>query len=58
MDPEVEVILAPIRAKVKAQGDLVRRLKAEKANDMDVKKAVVELKALKKSLEDKELALR
>lgn len=58
MDPEVEALLAPMRALVKEQGDLVRKLKAEKANDMDVKKAVVELKALKKNLEDKELALR
>ena len=58
MDPEVEALLAPMRAMVKEQGDLVRKLKAEKANDMDVKKAVVELKALKKTLEDKELSLR
>lgn len=58
MDPEVEALLAPMRALVKEQGDKVRQLKADKANDMDIKKAVVELKALKKTLEDKELALR
>jgi len=39
------------------QGDLVRNLKATNAPDLDVKKAVVELKARKKILEDKELAL-
>ena len=41
-----------------AQGDLVRQLKTEKAPENDVKKAVVELKARKKVLEDKEVALR
>ena len=35
------------------QGDLVRKLKEEKAGDIEVKKAVVELKARKKALEDK-----
>ena len=39
------------------QGDLVRKLKAEGASEIDVKKAVNELKARKKLLEDKELAL-
>ena len=35
------------------QGDLVRKMKAEKANEIEIKKAVVELKARKKALEDK-----
>lgn len=41
----------------KLQGDLVRKLKADGAPDLDVKKAVAELKARKKVLEDKELSL-
>ncbi|KAI8429503.1 hypothetical protein MSG28_000138 [Choristoneura fumiferana] len=56
-DPKIEAILAPLRASVKEQGDLVRKLKEEKAPEIDVKKAVAELKARKKVLEDKELAL-
>lgn len=58
MDPEVETLLAPLRALVKEQGDKVRGLKEAKAPEMDVKKAVAELKTRKKNLEDKELALR
>jgi len=50
--------LAPLRAKVKEQGDLVRAMKAEGKPELDVKKAVAELKARKKALEDKELSLR
>ncbi|KAK7109202.1 glycine--tRNA ligase-like [Littorina saxatilis] len=56
-DPEIEVQLAPLRADVKEQGDLVRRLKQEKAPEIDVQRAVAELKHKKKKLEDKELAL-
>ncbi|CAG9858491.1 unnamed protein product [Phyllotreta striolata] len=56
-DPEMEAVLAPLRASVKEQGDLVRQLKAEGAPIIDVKKAVVELNARKKILEDKELSL-
>ncbi|CAH0556631.1 unnamed protein product [Brassicogethes aeneus] len=56
-DPKIEEILAPLRANVKEQGDLVRKLKADGAPDLDVKKAVAELKARKKILEDKELSL-
>lgn len=56
-DPKIEAILAPLRASVKEQGDLVRKLKEDKAPEIDVKKAVAELKARKKVLEDKELAL-
>jgi glycyl-tRNA synthetase len=39
------------------QGDLVRKLKANEAPELDVKKAVAELKIRKKALEDKELSL-
>ena len=39
-------------------GDLVRQMKQDGAPELDVKKAVVELKARKKALEDKELELR
>ncbi|KAL1491711.1 hypothetical protein ABEB36_012268 [Hypothenemus hampei] len=56
-DPAIEQVLAPLRASVKEQGDLVRQLKADGAPVLDVKKAVLELKARKKILEDKELAL-
>uniref|UniRef100_A0A224XJA3 Glycine--tRNA ligase n=1 Tax=Panstrongylus lignarius TaxID=156445 RepID=A0A224XJA3_9HEMI len=57
MNPEAEKLLAPLRASVKEQGDLVRQLKASSAPELDVKKAVAELKLRKKLLEDKELAL-
>ncbi|XP_050663556.1 glycine--tRNA ligase [Leptidea sinapis] len=56
-DPKVEEILAPLRASVKEQGDIVRKLKVEKAPEIDIKKAVAELKTRKKILEDKELSL-
>ncbi|XP_072396702.1 glycine--tRNA ligase [Diabrotica undecimpunctata] len=56
-DPQIEEVLAPLRASVKEQGDLVRKLKADGAPVLDVKKAVVELQARKKLLEDKELSL-
>jgi len=58
LSAESEALLAPLRAAVKEQGDRVRALKTEKAPENDVKKAVAELKAKKKVLEDKELALR
>lgn len=57
MDPKIEEALAPLREAVKEQGDLVRKLKSEGAPEIDVKKAVNELKARKKILEDKELSL-
>lgn len=38
------------------QGDLVRKLKSDNAPELDVKKAVAELKLRKKLLEDKELS--
>ncbi|XP_059487991.1 glycine--tRNA ligase [Neocloeon triangulifer] len=56
-DPKTEEILAPFRASVKEQGDIVRSLKESGAPELDVKKAVAELKLRKKKLEDKELAL-
>lgn len=56
-DPKIEEILAPLRASVKEQGDLVRQLKTNNAPELDVKKAVAELKTRKKLLEDKELSL-
>lgn len=49
--------LASLREDVKAQGDLVRSLKATKAPEFEVKRAVTDLKAKKKALEDKELSL-
>merc|ERR1712156_558617 len=58
LSPESEALLAPLRAAVKEQGDLVRQLKADKAPENDVKKAVAELKQRKKTLEDRELELR
>ncbi|XP_076058191.1 glycine--tRNA ligase isoform X1 [Oratosquilla oratoria] len=57
MDPEIEKQLLPYRAKVKEQGDKVRKLKEEGAPDIDVKKEVLELKARKKELEDMTLKL-
>lgn len=56
-DPEIEAKLAPLRAAVKEQGDAVRQLKSEKAPDVDIQKAVAELKHRKQTLEAKELAL-
>ncbi|KYN13767.1 PREDICTED: glycine--tRNA ligase [Trachymyrmex cornetzi] len=56
-DPKVEEVLAPLRASVKEQGDYVRKLKTEGAPELDIKKAVAELKLRKKILEDKELSL-
>ncbi|XP_043286429.1 glycine--tRNA ligase isoform X2 [Venturia canescens] len=56
MDPKTEEILAPLRASVKEQGDFVRKLKIDGAPELDIKKAVAELKLRKKILEDKELS--
>ncbi|XP_041102729.1 glycine--tRNA ligase [Polyodon spathula] len=58
MDGNVEEALAPLRKAVKEQGDLVRQLKEEEAPAVDVSKAVAELKARKRVLEAKELALQ
>jgi len=56
-NPDHEKILAPYRAAVKEQGDLVRELKSNKVPDLDVKAAVSELKKRKKQLQDKENVL-
>ncbi|EFN67695.1 Glycyl-tRNA synthetase [Camponotus floridanus] len=57
MDPKVEEALTKLRADVKEQGDYVRKLKSNGAPELDIKKAVAELKSRKKILEDKELSL-
>lgn len=57
MDAEMEQQLAPLRTSCKEQGDLVRKLKAEGAPEVDIKKEVQELKARKKELEDMILKL-
>lgn len=56
-DPKIEEVLSPLRASVKEQGDHVRQLKANGAPELDIKKAVAELKIRKKLLEEKELSL-
>ncbi|XP_050334912.1 glycine--tRNA ligase isoform X2 [Bactrocera neohumeralis] len=56
-NPEIEAKLAPLRAAVLEQGNLVRELKVKGAPEIDVKRAVAELKARKKILEDRELEL-
>lgn len=54
-DPKIELALSPFRISVQEQGNLVRSLKENGAPELDVKRAVAELKARKKILEDKEL---
>ncbi|KAF7245763.1 Glycine--tRNA ligase, partial [Varanus komodoensis] len=72
--PAAEALLAPLRQAVRQQdvidqklylnclqffqGELVRKLKEEKAPQVDVDKAVAELKARKRALEAKELSLQ
>ena len=51
-------VLEPLRMLVKEQGDIVKELKATGRPELEVKKAVAELKTRKKILEDKELKLR
>ncbi|XP_053715326.1 glycine--tRNA ligase-like [Synchiropus splendidus] len=58
MAGNTEEILAPFRLAVKEQGDLVRQMKQDGAPDVDIAKAVAELKARKRNLEAKELALQ
>nr|XP_040023127.1 glycine--tRNA ligase [Gasterosteus aculeatus aculeatus] len=58
MDGNIEAVLAPLRLAVKEQGDLVRQLKQDGAPDVDVARAVAELKARKRTLEAKELSLQ
>ncbi|XP_075070188.1 glycine--tRNA ligase [Mixophyes fleayi] len=58
MEGGVEEQLAPLRLAVRQQGDLIRKLKEEKAPQVDVDRAVAELKARKRILEAKELSLQ
>ena len=58
VEKDNEDILAPLRALVKQQGDLVRNLKATGKSELEIKKAVSELKTKKKALEEKELEMR
>ncbi|XP_012671719.1 glycine--tRNA ligase [Clupea harengus] len=58
MDSNIEEVLAPLRQSVKEQGELVRQMKADGVPDVDVAKAVAELKARKRTLEAKELSLQ
>ena len=58
VEKENEQILAPLRELVKEQGDLVRNLKATGKSELEIKKAVSELKTKKKALEEKELEMR
>uniref|UniRef100_A0A158Q6Q8 Glycine--tRNA ligase n=1 Tax=Elaeophora elaphi TaxID=1147741 RepID=A0A158Q6Q8_9BILA len=55
--PRIEEELAPLRAAVKEYGDLIRSLKEKNAPKTDIDRAVVELKARKRRLEERELAL-
>ncbi|CAJ0928601.1 unnamed protein product, partial [Mesorhabditis belari] len=57
MADEIEQKLAPLRLFVKDSGDLVRRLKEENAPKIEIDRAVVDLKAHKKKLEEMEIAL-
>ncbi|GAB1601045.1 glycine--tRNA ligase isoform X1 [Argonauta hians] len=56
-NPEIEKILAPFRENVKIQGDLIRKLKAEKSAAINIQQAVAELKIRKRALEEKEFEL-
>ncbi|XP_053268743.1 glycine--tRNA ligase [Pleuronectes platessa] len=58
MDGHIEEILAPLRLAVKEQGELVRQMKQTGVPDVDVTRAVAELKARKRALESKELSLQ
>ncbi|KAK0416528.1 hypothetical protein QR680_012543 [Steinernema hermaphroditum] len=55
--PEIEAQLAPYRLAVKEYGDKIRALKEQGAAKAEIAPLVVELKARKKRLEDKELEL-
>uniref|UniRef100_A0A0N5BT84 Glycine--tRNA ligase n=1 Tax=Strongyloides papillosus TaxID=174720 RepID=A0A0N5BT84_STREA len=55
--PEIEAKLNPLRAAVKEYADIIRNLKASNAPQNDIAKAVVELKARKKKLEEAEIEL-
>ncbi|VDN54869.1 unnamed protein product [Dracunculus medinensis] len=49
--------MAPLRSAVKEYGDLIRELKEKGAPKVDIDRAVIELKARKKRLEDREFEL-
>ncbi|XP_053715296.1 glycine--tRNA ligase-like [Synchiropus splendidus] len=51
----MEADLAPLREAVKQQGDLVEQMKAQGVSEVELGKAMAELKARKKALEAKEL---
>lgn len=57
MGSENQDVLASLQQAVKEKGDLVRELKEKKAPENDVKKAISDLKACKKTLENKLLEL-
>ncbi|KAG8009487.1 Glycine--tRNA ligase [Nibea albiflora] len=54
----MEEALAPLREAVRQQGDLVQQLKEKGGTEQELSRAVAELKARKKILEAKELALQ
>ncbi|XP_019129224.2 glycine--tRNA ligase [Larimichthys crocea] len=54
----MEEVLMPLREAVREQGDLVQQLKEKGATEQELSRAVAELKARKKILEAKELALQ
>ena len=51
---DIENVLQPFRVCVKEQGDIVRKLKEEKAAAIDLEQAIAELKLRKRKLQDKE----
>jgi len=53
MTPEIETSLTPLRKAVAEQGEVVKKLKAEKAAALDITRAVAELKIRKTTLETK-----
>uniref|UniRef100_A0A1I7XZL0 Glycine--tRNA ligase n=1 Tax=Steinernema glaseri TaxID=37863 RepID=A0A1I7XZL0_9BILA len=55
--PEIEKQLEPLRLAVKEYGDKIRALKEQGASKNEIAPLVVELKARKKRLEDRELEL-
>ncbi|XP_071383672.1 glycine--tRNA ligase [Centroberyx affinis] len=54
----MEEVLAPLREAVREQGELVRQMKEQGAAEQELSRAVAELKARKRILEAKELALQ
>jgi glycyl-tRNA synthetase len=53
MTSEIEELLKPLRLAVAEQGEIVKNLKTANANDIDVARAVSELKARKNALDNK-----